>query len=330
MSELHPEGVMDALRDMRRQVLESLVDDQTGCLKDDLAEDVPCYLCEAKDHEEELFFRDGFRFVRCKRCGLIYINPRVKDQVIPSLYNDERYNFMARELLLKSAKYRQERLYRERLRYIAAYRPTPGTLLEVGSANGHFLDSARALGWNVTGVEINRFGCEYARDALGLDNIHNCDLLDANFPSEAFDVVVMWDVLEHLPRPMATLCEVWRVLKLGGMVFIYVPNFDSVEVLFLSVHAPFFQGELHILYFTPATLQKMVEKASFVTRHQETHGLDVEKILSVFGEEAWKVFGMYHTEARQFVKANINELQNVINRAGRGNNLRLFAEKPVE
>jgi SAM-dependent methyltransferase len=91
----------------------------------------------------------------------------------------------------------------------------------VGCAAGLLLKRARERGWHVTGVELSSAAVAHAR-ALGLD-VHEGTLDTAARPADAYDVVYMGDVLEHVPDCRATLAEVARVLAPGGHVVVRGP-----------------------------------------------------------------------------------------------------------
>jgi SAM-dependent methyltransferase len=86
----------------------------------------------------------------------------------------------------------------------------------------------------VHGIELSQYASEYARTRLGL-SVHTGTVEDADFPTEYFDVITLWDVLEHLPDPMKALRILWRWLKPEGLLLLNTPNLDSLDARVFGV-----------------------------------------------------------------------------------------------
>jgi SAM-dependent methyltransferase len=142
--------------------------------------------------------------------------------------------------------------------------PLPGALLEgraldVGCGNGVWLLKLQSLGWSVEGVEFSALACQQAR-AAGLV-VHEGSLADAGLPSEAFDVVRIWQTLEHVPDPAEVLREIARVLKPGGQLLIGVPNAGG---WLARAWGPFWfdlDVPRHLWHFTAPDLHRLVENS---------------------------------------------------------------------
>jgi ubiquinone/menaquinone biosynthesis C-methylase UbiE len=100
-----------------------------------------------------------------------------------------------------------------------------GRLLDMGCGLGYFVQAAgRHSGWDAHGYEISPAAVQYAREVLKLENVNCGRLEDAGFPAESFDIVTLWDVLDHIPRPDPVLRRCQALLKPGGLLFIRTPN----------------------------------------------------------------------------------------------------------
>jgi SAM-dependent methyltransferase len=146
-----------------------------------------------------------------------------------------------------------------------------GRLLDVGCGAGYFLDAARETGWDVRGVELSPTAARVGREQLRLD-IFQGTLAEAGFPDNWFDVVTLFEVVEHLRDPGAVLADAQRILKPGGLLAVQVPNDQVAYRTWLSrpdnrwwVIPP-----LHLFYFTDRALRRWLEAL----------GMDVASLIS--------------------------------------------------
>jgi len=144
-------------------------------------------------------------------------------------------------------------------------------ILDVGCGQGHFLKLAKDSGWKVEGAELAKSACEYARQKFGIE-IKNKDLKEALFPDAYFDVVTLWNVLDHLLDPLDTLKEIYRILKPEGILVIRVPNVSFhlfIHGMFSLLPAGIKSGKLRdpsiiINYgFSKSTISGLLEAAGF-------------------------------------------------------------------
>lgn len=254
---------------------------------------INCNLCNSND-TKSVYKITEVNIVRCRKCGLIYQNPREENLV--DLYSDEFYEqyYGDRERLLSSAQVLVEKLTK--------YAPDNKIrMLEMGAGLGYTLKTAKEKGWEVFGTEISPFAVRYAKEKLGLE-IFNGGLDEAKFPEEFFDLVVMIHVLEHLTNPFKTLKKIFHILKNSGILYIVVPNIGSFKAWLKREKWPYLAPGLHLYHFSPRTLKKIVGKASFRVIHIETsqniitaEDLSKTKIapLSFLGEKLKKIKRRY-------------------------------------
>jgi len=204
-----------------------------------------CNLCGADDtaliyteRDRWLGLPGSFRLVRCRRCGLAYLNPRPAPEDMafyyPATYGPHSTVPEDEASLLSYLNH--ARKYGKRTAVIRSARPQGGRLLDIGCATGSFLHVMGQSGsWEVCGVEPNADAAHYARDRFGLDVVEGT-LRDARCSDARFDVVTMWDVIEHLHDPRSTLLEIHRILKPRGMLVISTPNLSSWDAAFFGRH----------------------------------------------------------------------------------------------
>ncbi|MGQ9599812.1 MAG: class I SAM-dependent methyltransferase [Anaerolineae bacterium] len=231
---------------------------------------VSCNLCGRDDTQ---FLFDGwdrlhgqpgrFRMVRCRQCGLIYLNPRPLPSQIGRYYPEDYPSYQGSR---RSAQSRvAHRAWRygvgKRLRAVAAFQP-PGRLLDVGCADGAFVAFAREQGWDAYGVELNPVAAAFCRDTLNLPVITG-DLLQAAYPPAYFDGVTLWSVLEHLHDPMAALREIHRILRPGGLVVLATPNPRSVDARLFGPAWVGYDMPRHLYIFPDEVLEQMLSQTGF-------------------------------------------------------------------
>ena len=233
-----------------------------------MMEEISCNLCGnpnavpiIRDVPDLLLHRDGVSatFVKCTSCGLVYQNPRPTLAEMTAHYPPD-YESYAPEPDAGNSSWllRQEIRYgiAKRCRCVTRYKHA-GRLLDVGCATGFFLQGIRNIGnWEPYGVEINERVAHIAQ-GHGLD-VRIGTLEQAGFSDEFFDVVTLWDVLEHLPDPVAGLREIYRILKPGGLLVIRVPNASSWDSRLFGRYWAGLDSPRHLYVFTPVTLDALL------------------------------------------------------------------------
>jgi 2-polyprenyl-3-methyl-5-hydroxy-6-metoxy-1,4-benzoquinol methylase len=194
--------------------------------------------------------------VRCRRCGLVYTNPRQEETTVRETYE-----------AVKDPLYVEERegrvlTFEHHLRPLERLTGPPNgrTLLDVGAYTGVFVEIAGRHGWDAWGVEPSRWAVEVARKR-GLRVLQGTTET-ADLPEGGFDVVTMWDVIEHLTDPLGELRRVHRLLKPGGLLAVHTIDIGSPLARLMGGRWPWLM-EMHLYYFSRSTLRMMLEKAGF-------------------------------------------------------------------
>ena len=142
-----------------------------------------------------------------------------------------------------------------------------GKLLDIGCGSGNYLYWMKQFGWEVAGVEVSRAASERANQ-LTL-NVFCGQLSDARFPDSQFDVITMWQAIEHLYDPKGVLEEINRILKDDGLLLVAAPNIGSFEFSIFKHNWPAIEIPRHLYHFSPLTITRLLTKKGFI----------VEKIL---------------------------------------------------
>jgi 2-polyprenyl-3-methyl-5-hydroxy-6-metoxy-1,4-benzoquinol methylase len=223
-------------------------------------EAVECCVCRREGRP--IYDLDPFGVVRCPRCSLVFVSPRLNQPALQRMYDDVSY-FEGDDGVYgaadggagwSAAMALQRRWMSGRLALAAAElrRPVRGArLLEVGCAYGLFLDQARTRGFDVTGVELSKNAADHARETFGL-SVHSAQLADAPLDGP-FDVICAWDTLEHVPDPVEFWHTVRGLLADDGVVLFSTPYFSSLPARVLRTRWWTLKPTEHIWHFTPRT-----------------------------------------------------------------------------
>lgn len=228
------------------------------------ATDVACALCGARE-TRRLYTKFGWGIERCRRCRLVYANPRAPADAILGRYSSEYFwNEYLPSVGAAGGQVDCEALdqrYAPMLRLLAQAAPKGGRLLEVGTGAGLFLKAAARAGWTTSGIELSSDGALFAQ-RLGLD-VRQESAERMSFPPASFDVVTMFEVIEHLFDPGPVLASVRRALRPGGQLVMTTPNFDALSRRALGVNWAVISPLEHLYYFTARTLGSLLERNGF-------------------------------------------------------------------
>ena len=232
---------------------------------------ISCNLCGSDDHVElypdELSDRPArvdydfsretrltYRIVRCRGCGLVFVNPMPD---LSTAYEDtvDQVYLATLDQRRRTAEWAVRRLRR----HVGG-----GRLLDIGCATGTFLDAAAP--WFATeGIELSRWAREIAaeRHAVHAEPLSCLGLADR------FDAVTLWGVIEHFTDPADELRAIHRALKPGGGLAIYAGDVEAWLPRLLGKRWWYYMG-MHLHYFSRRTLTRMLERMGFQVAKTET------------------------------------------------------------
>ena len=203
------------------------------------------------------------RLGRCRRCGLEYINPRPRGADIVEAYSQGDDPAYVSQVSAR------ERTFGEAVAHIESLGPARGRLLDVGTAAGAFLAAARARGWQVDGCEPNRWMAEWGSNHYGL-HIRPGHLFEQDFAPGSFDVITLWDVIEHTPDPSAVIARVAKLLAPGGLLVVNYPDRGSWLARLLGRRWPFLSS-VHLYYFNRRTIARLLTDRGFSIVQMRPH-----------------------------------------------------------
>ena len=136
-----------------------------------------------------------------------------------------------------------------------------GALLDVGCGNGRFLILAQEMGWNVEGIDFDSQAVETARQrglAVQLGGVEGL-----SNEQEKYDVITLSHVIEHIPDPLNLLRDIYRLLKLGGRLWLETPNIISLGHARFGANWRGLEPPRHLVLFTPDSLCQALKQVGF-------------------------------------------------------------------
>jgi 2-polyprenyl-3-methyl-5-hydroxy-6-metoxy-1,4-benzoquinol methylase len=196
------------------------------------------------------------QIVRCADCDLVYIHPRPPVEMIHRGYAEA-----VDEVYVSQAEGRLHCFRRIARQISRLASPDGGRLLDVGAAGGFFLVAAREAGFEVEGIELSTWMSDWARERYGL-RIRTEPLHRGLYPPRSFDVVTMFDVLEHTEDPKETVRAVREILADDGLFVLSYPDWGSIFARLLK-RRWWFTLSVHLFYFTRKTMTRLLEQEGF-------------------------------------------------------------------
>ena len=203
------------------------------------------------------------QLVRCRRCGLQYVNPRLRGDLILDAYIEGEDPAYVSQLRAR------ERTFLTALAEIERAAGTRGTLLDIGTAAGAFVAAAKQRGWAAEGCEPNRWLAEWGARHYGI-TIRQGSLFDQDYAPHTFDVITLWDVIEHTLDPRNVLEHCRRLLKPGGLLVVNYPDIGS-WIARLMRRRWLFLTSVHLYYFERRTMTRLLQSSGFAVETVRPH-----------------------------------------------------------
>lgn len=234
---------------------------------------IRCNLCGANEYNKifsDIVFYDGqdviFDTVKCSKCGFVYNNPI---NIGGAGYSFEKIDDVSKQTQWEIT-YKRE-IYFHALDFLSKMGDVKNkTLLDIGCACGSFLDMARLFGFKTKGIELSKTQVEYARNQLNLDVLQS-DSVEPLIKDHRkfFNVITMWDVLEHIADAKGALEKIHSLLAIEGVLMLKIPNssFQIIKAKLARLVFPRMRKVLgagdHVVHFTRQTILKMLLNAKF-------------------------------------------------------------------
>jgi 2-polyprenyl-3-methyl-5-hydroxy-6-metoxy-1,4-benzoquinol methylase len=229
-----------------------------------------CLLCGDRRHRP-IFNELGIDILQCRRCRHIFssftANPHYDQYWGDAIAEGDHFYWNKA----------RQRMHQDFFRRFLVGRS--GRLLDMGCGLGFFLKAmAPYTNWEAYGCEISPAAVRHARETLGLTRVSCCRLEDADLPPGSFDIITMWDVIDHILRPDPLLRTCHTLLRDGGMCFIRTPNAfiqvprARVKKLLWGMQpgAGYLQARDHLHHYSMSSIRTLLERNGF-SRVQFAH-----------------------------------------------------------
>lgn len=232
--------------------------------------------------------REAFDFYECETCGLMFLHPVPAD--LGKYYPPDYYDIPGS---LQQLATRAEHLQRWKLDLVERHAPA-GRLLEVGPAYGLFSYLAKRAGYDVNVIEMDERCRAYLSEVVGVNVLPAGDVVARMRAAAPFDVITLWQVIEHLPDPFAVLDAAAECLAPGGVLVLDTPNPAAFQFRVLRGYWTHVDAPRHVVLI-PAKL---------LVARMEQRGLAVE-MLSATGSSSigFNSFGWAHSLQNFFTAA---------------------------
>jgi 2-polyprenyl-3-methyl-5-hydroxy-6-metoxy-1,4-benzoquinol methylase len=226
---------------------------------------VPCNLC-GSEAQQPFCPENGLGLVQCTQCGLVYVSPRPDPHELYALYGETYFHNNESGVVGYTNYLKDEDNIRQtfagRLKWLERF-IQPGKVFDVGCAAGFFLDEAKQRGWQVQGLDVSGFAVEYVKDRFGFD-ARQGSLTELDYPTGSYDLLTMWDVIEHVPDPKAYIQRAADLLRKGGVFALATPDVDSIPAKLTGKRWVGYKlSEEHVYYFSVRTLSQFLNEAGF-------------------------------------------------------------------
>ncbi|MEK6303073.1 MAG: class I SAM-dependent methyltransferase [Acidobacteriota bacterium] len=208
---------------------------------------------------------DGYHIVECEKCGLCYVAESVSSIELTDYYDEAYYSGARNKGYSDYVGSRNARKahFRSLLPVLRRYLPSGDVrVLDIGCAAGFFLEVAQEAGWKAQGIELSPYMSEYARHSLGLDVLTG-RLEEIDFGEARFELVTMWDVIEHLADPLAAIRRAHSLLAPGGLIAISTGDIGGATARIYDRRWALLAPPGHLFYFSRRTLFAMLRQAHF-------------------------------------------------------------------
>jgi len=248
----------------------------------------PCFICGCDKPVDKGITVAGYSLMECPECALQSLHPFPDEKRLKSIYSDYYKSWGSPRSLEKVSKMKAEtfRSYLDIISPPAGH----GRLLDIGCATGDLLEAARGSGFDVYGAEVSEEGFFQSRQKIGGDRVLHGSLKPGDFNDNFFDIITVFDVLEHIASPIEFLGVVSDILKPSGRLMIVTPDTSSWTRKIMGRRWPHYKEE-HIFYYNRDNITRLLSGCFDVLdikAARKTLSIDyVKNVMNYYGDKGF-------------------------------------------
>lgn len=280
--------------------------------------DFICPLCQGRQGSPYLA-KGSYTLFECDHCGLI--SPNVSfDGIMDDVYDDPEYVKNVEMEILSTYEYRKNQYAPERLSYIlqnaTGITKEKMNLLDLGCGPGYFLNHLHEENVQYKGLELAKFLVEICRKR----GLNVTDTMLEDEPDQKYNVITLFDVLEHLKNPIGLYKTLNTKLEKGGYVLAYTPNIHSLAYHLMREEQTTLAPYQHLGFYDPKSLEYLANKSGFSVHKIDYYGLD---IMDYFYMKGYQDKVSYNHNLTDFVAV----IQAVVDKQKISNHMRILFKK---
>ena len=278
--------------------------------KTDMASPLQCPGCLGNSTKLHVI-KSSYPIHRCRSCELLFVHPQPSKEELGKLYSASYFSRGNKYATALDPKHDPNRLNDQSKVELVKRWCSSGTLLDVGCAVGGFLAIAKEYGFEVEGVEIAEYAAEQARTRLHI-TVRNSDIYSADLAPESYDVITMWDVIEHLTDPNLALEKIARALRPKGYIAFSTGDVSSAWARLTAKRWQLLTPPQHLYFFSPRSMSSLLKRHGFSLKeiHHQSKWVTVAFVLFKAQESLGSIIKPVSTVIRwsglESAKININ------------------------
>src|SRR5579871_3175224 len=217
-----------------------------------------------------------FDVVQCKECRFVFTLPRPSQEELIAHYGADYFTNSSKEAGYNDyytiGEMNMRAMWPSFKEYMGRVYQNEQTILDVGCASGAFLLEAKKDGWVTKGIELSDDAVLRATSEYNLD-VKQGDIFCNELKLSPFNVITMWHVLEHTLQPIDVLRRAYALLTPGGVVFIELPNWNSLGRILKGTRWKQLVPPAHLNFFIRQSMRKALERVGFEVIRCSTHNV---------------------------------------------------------
>lgn len=236
--------------------------------------------------------------VRCPECRLTWIDPVPSSPQIKTFYPQEYYGIQNQKFSYPLEAF-IKLLWKQRIKKFTHSPSNSKRVLDIGCGRGLSLKILQKFDYEGYGIELSSFSAQKAASIPGL-HIFSKPLMECKFKDNFFDLLLIWHVFEHLPNPLESIKEIFRILKPGGSLLLCVPNMASFQSKITGKYWFHLDLPRHLFHYTSCNINTLLRTNGFSITKQRTFSFEqgpfglLQSFLNLLGFPHDSLYQMLH------------------------------------